>query len=310
MLHALLALLRIWGPDLAHFLPYTTRREMGTALSGKWSGKGIANPCCHQSIMCRSVLKARGLYANDELVRENRALAADGILQELETAEGLEDLLNAIPSILEHEKFPVEDETDVDPSATNVATFKRYLQDFASSNRYAGEVMLRPLLRHHGLSATIIDVDGEGSIKGIYESGDGGALRTRIFLVRILSGEPNEHFAALIPRWSPSRDASKRASKASAPRPEPQVKLKRGTGGRKTRPVSESAMQFPSFLADLGRGVVVWYVERAEGAASKRNSDEGSGQCRQQKSGRAQWGHEKEQVEINPLLRGMFFGNF
>jgi hypothetical protein len=49
--------------------------------------------------------------------------------------------------------------------------------------------------------------------------------------------------------------------------------------------------------------------EAEEEEGEEEDSDEGSGQCRQQKSGRAQWGHEKEQVEIT-FVEGDVFREF
>jgi hypothetical protein len=212
-------------------------------------------------------LKARGLNPNDALVRQTRVFVADDLLKELDTPEGLADLLPVIPSILEQEKFPVADDTELDPSATNLTTFRAYLEQFGASNRYASEVMLRPLLRSHGESAIVIKVDGQGVLQGIFEAGDGGPLNRRIYLVNVLSGEPNEHFAALLPLWRPPRSAP-----ASSPSPAPHgvttsgaPPLRRGRG-RLPKSLEEKAAEYPWAAAVEGkpdRYYCIWCEEHS-----------------------------------------------
>jgi hypothetical protein len=194
----------------------------------------------------RAFLKAIGMIPNDALVKETRQLCGDALLVELDTPQGLAELLNVIPSILEQEGFPVANQADIDASATNVATFKTYLSQFKKSGRYAGEAMLRPLLQRYGASAVIIKVDGAGIIQSIYEVG-GEGRSARVYLVNLLSGEPNEHFGALIPLWTPAPESRKRVSDgASSEEPASDKREASNRGGaRPSKSILETAAQFP-----------------------------------------------------------------
>jgi hypothetical protein len=91
---------------------------------------------------------------------------------------------------------------------------------------------------------------------------DGTPLQTRVYLIRVLSGEPNEHFAALIPRWASAKAPAKRsANSVSPPDPlagpgahqlKPLSKPPKG-GGRSRKSLSEIAAEFPWAAQVSGR---------------------------------------------------------
>jgi hypothetical protein len=187
------------------------------------------------------LLKSQGYIANDGLVLQTRAATAKALEDELLTPKGLADLLPVIPTYLQDQKLPLADADDPKASDINAETFLLHLKELGESSctAYGHALHLRALARIFKARPTIISINGEGLVTGVFEPEceEAGSDWQRAYLVNVLAGEPNEHYAALIPshdqhKPKPAQGKSPLPAQTSSapPRPPPPPSRKKKGG--------------------------------------------------------------------------------
>jgi hypothetical protein len=126
----------------------------------------------------------------------------------------------------------VADADEPQASERNAETFMQHLKEFerTTCTAFGHALHLRPLIEHLQMLPIIISINGDGYITSVQEvSCDAAEPKwQRVYLVNVLSGEPNEHFAALIPRDKPPKAPTSKPSKARAPAPAPPQSRRKG----------------------------------------------------------------------------------